>query len=160
MPNIRVIRKLPQANRNKGNFGKIYRLDGESVWEFLYMPLELSFQKNTNYTSSGAVGYMQHLQFTNVENEVMSINNLPLNTLWEGKRLTEYVEELKKLGEPDTKALSPPVLGFSWNNRRFDPCVLQNFSIVEKAWFTSGDLAACEISLTLTKIPNSQIVQI
>lgn len=160
MPNLNIIRKLPQANRNLGGFAKIYRLDGKSVWEFLYMPTEISYQKRANYSASGAPGFTQHLQFVNTDNETLNINNLPINTVWQDKKLQEYVKELGDLTEADPIALSPPVLGFSWNARRFIPCVLEDFSVTEKSWFPSGDLSACTISFTLKKIPQNQIVQI
>ncbi|MBW4633563.1 MAG: hypothetical protein KME30_17190 [Iphinoe sp. HA4291-MV1] len=156
--NPSVINKLPQTTSFKGSYALLARLDGQSVWEFLTMPTEISYTKANNYTSANTPFSPPYLQYSGSDNWVMSINNLPLSTLWQNRNLLPYIEQFQQLAEPDTNAYSPPALAFRWNQRTFSPCLLGNITRNETMWFPTGELAEAKLSFTLTQIPDDQLI--
>ncbi len=158
--NQRILNQLPQAGRDKGEYARISRLDGRASWEFLLLPAEITFERNATYSKSGAVGAFQNYQFASIDTWSLGISNLPLNTIYERKDLEGYINQLANLAVPDTQALAPPILVWRWNNRVLSPCVLVNFSKVEKLWFPDGSLAQANISFSLQQVPVNQIAQV
>jgi hypothetical protein len=159
MPNSEVINSLPQNKSTQGQYGIIAALDGSSVWKFLVMPTEISFERQASYGSSSTLRVVPEQQWVRTEGWTMSISNLPLSTYWEKKNLTPYVEAIASCQE-SSKNSAPPVLMFKWGSRLFSPCVMTRFSRTEKLWFPSGDLAEASISFTLLQVPLAQVVNV
>ncbi|MBW4636345.1 MAG: hypothetical protein KME30_32050 [Iphinoe sp. HA4291-MV1] len=160
MVNQSVLVTLPQAQNLQGTFSVISRLDAKAAWSFLVQPVEISYERNSNYSFSNSIGTLPSLQYGNTEGWTCTINNLPLSTFWQGRSLSSYIDALASLQHPDADNFSPPVLAFIWGQRRFSPCVMTRFSKTEKLWFPSGDLAECAISFTLIEVPEGQVVSV
>ncbi len=160
MVNQSVLVTLPQAQNSQGTFSVISRLDGKAAWSFLAQPTEILYERNSNYSTSNSVGTLPSLPYGNTDGWTCSIANLPLNTFWQGRSLSSYIDSLAAFGLPDANSFSPPVLAFIWGQRRFSPCVMTRFSKTEKLWFPNGDLAECAISFTLVEVPEDQVVNV
>lgn len=158
--NQSVINTLPQSNANAtGGFSTLVRLDGKAGWKFLVQPTEISYEQSANYSSSNNVSALSSIQFAGLDGWRLNISNLPLSSLWQQKRLTQYVDELARLMAIEDGKFSPPVLALKWGQRLWQPCVMTNFSKVEKFWFKDGELAECTVSFGLLQVPTSLLIQ-
>lgn len=158
MANSSVLAALPQVQNQQGIFSVLSRLDGKVAWSFLMQPTEMTYERNSNYAGSNAIGTIASLSYGNTDGWTCSINNLNLSSLAQRRSLLNYVNSLAALGVPDADAFAPPILALIWGQRRFSPCVLTRFSKVEKLWYPNGDLAECAVSFTLLEAPEDQIV--
>lgn len=160
MSNQLVLQSLPQAPTTKGIYALLARLDGKAVWEFLTMPNEILFDEGSSYASANAPGASPFLQFSGVSNEIMTIQNLPLSTIWEKKSLDAYIKALSSLAKPDPVTYSPPALAFRWGQKLFSPCLMGRFSRTETFWTPDGKLTEAKVSFSLTKIDESQLISL
>lgn len=158
--NQSVINSLPQSNSNTtGEYSILARLDGKKGWRFLVQPTEITFEQSANYATSNNVSALSSVQFAGLDGWRLNISNLPLSTLWQQKRLTQYVDELARLMTIEEGKFSPPVLALKWGQRVWQPCVMTNFNKVEKFWFKDGELAECSVSFGLLQVPTNLLIQ-
>lgn len=152
-----VLQKLPQVTRSQGIYATIARLDGKAAWEFLTMPLEISWEGSANYSPANTPASPSY-QYTKTDTWTLSISGLALSTIQSDRSLTDYVNQLANLRLPDAGKLTPPVLMWKWGQRLLSPCVLTRFTKLEDSWNNNGELMGCKISFSLLQVSDRNLV--
>lgn len=153
-----LIAQLPQSDRKKAAYATLAPLTGKGAWQFLVIPAEMKFKRESDYSSDNTVGGVNTLQWSTTNDWELTITNMPLSGLLQNKKLDAYVDAIASFLVPQQK--SPPlILALAWGAKVFSPCVMSAFSRTEKLWYPDGSLAECLISFTLNKVSESQIVR-
>lgn len=155
--NVNQLAKLPNATPSQGKYASISRLDGKLSWEFLVMPLEITWSRSSNFATADNPVFPTP-QYKSTEGWTLTFNDIPLLTTRANKNLTDYVNQLSSLELPDPAKLSPPALLFKWGQRILSPCRMTRFAKKETDWNSDGELQGCNVSFTLIQVSDKIIV--
>ena len=160
--------RIDPAQLSKSEWAYIARLDSDyespdsgiatgDVWQFIFQPVELNWSRNTDYRGASTLGAIAPYQsFAGMGAWQLELT-APVDVRYSDRRLDEYVAALFRFSEPKEGKLAPSPLIFSYGAQRLY-CVLTRFSRRDRAWSRSGELLACDISITLLEIPRSQLI--
>lgn len=158
MYNIRIRNGLKDKDVRSISYGLLATLDGRRIIEFIYAPTTLSFDKSAQYSSNANNNDTGLVAWGGNSPEILNFD-LPISG-YPDKDINPYIEEIKGLMTPDTKAKSPPALVWKWGKRNFAPCVLTRVSPRETGWYEDGTLYEAVLAIGLLKVSTKYLVNI
>lgn len=155
MPNPNVLSQLPTAERVTEIYAQLLDLSDRVVYQFLYNPEEIQWNRKANYAAAPASATSTpSQQYLYTEGRTYQFPGLLLQSYCEGKSLRSLLDGLQALMvvDPQGNSFAPKQVSFSWGTMRVGPAVITDLRVNETAWL-GGETAEARVDLTLLELP-------
>lgn len=155
MPNPTVLNQLATAERVTEIYAQLLDLSDQVVYQFLYNPEEIQWNRKANYAAAPASATSTpSQQYLYTEGRTYRFQGLLLQSYCEGKSLRSLLEGLQALMvvDPQGNSFAPKQVSFVWGSYRVGPCVITDLQVTESAWL-GGETAEARVDLTLIELP-------
>lgn len=159
MPNPAALSQLASASPTTEIYAQLLDLSDRVVYQFLYNPEEIQWDRKANYAAAPASATstpsQQYLYSTGRN---YRFAGLLLQSRYEGKSLRSLLEGLQALMvvDPLGNSFAPKQVTFAWGSMRVGPAVITDMKCSETSWL-GGETVEARVDLTLLELPPSDM---